>query len=751
VRLRSLSKSISLDGWAMIAIAAAVILGNALYLLDFTDPNPLGLDSGLTASLLHGYLSGGPTIDPSNGYISQALGHRAMLDVVHFHAPWWNPFEGTGAPLFGETESATLFPPTILLLLSNGQLYEHILLELVAGYSTYFLLRRLSLNRWACAAGGIAFALNGTFSWLAHAPFNPVAFLPLLLLGIERAYAAGVEGRRGGWGLFALAGVLSAYAGFPETAYIDTLLAILWIVWRGAGLRGPALRAFAVKLGAGVLAGALLSAPLLIAGIGYANHGYLGSNQTGVLGHIHLPGVGLPQLILPYVYGPIFAFSDPHGTLISLWGSVGGYLTTTLLLFAGLGLFSRGRRGLRIVLAAWILLAFSRMYGQIPVLGHVLGWLPDMAQTAFYRFAAPSLELAVIVLAAIGIDDVVRVPEHRRRLVWASGGMLLVVIAAGLEAHSLFSTLFAAKGETEVFAVSLVWGAGLPLVAGALALRRSRALDVRLLAGLLAVDALAMFAVPQLSAPRTVQPDPAPVAFLRQHLGLSRFATLGPFQPDYGSYYGLASVNSNDNPTPAIFAHYVKAELDPFVSPSIFVGTYGGDRSRLVPSPTQELVSHLPGYRAAGVSYVLTPPGQLLPQSPGGLTLVARTPSAWIYNLAGSAPFFDAPGCRVTSEGWDSATVSCPAASTLVRRETDLPGWSTTVSGRDTPIARTAGLFQSVPVGGGTHRVRFSYSPPGILWGGLGFLAGLLLLGAGRLRPRGQPRNGSASPSAGRA
>jgi hypothetical protein len=210
-------------------------------------------------------------------------------------------------------------------------------------------------------------------------------------------------------------------------------------------------------------------------------------------------------------------------------------------------------------------------------------------------------------------------------------------------------------------------------------------------------------------------------------------------------------VNSNDNPTPGIFAHYVNAELDPYVSPSIFVGTYGGDRSRLVPSPTQELVGHLAGYRAAAVSYVLTPPGQLLPQSPSGLTLVARTASAWIYRLAGSAPFFDAPGCRVKSEGWNSATVSCPTAARLVRRETDLPGWSATESGRRTPIARTAGLFQSVQVGAGTHRVRFSYSPPGILWGGLGVVAGLLLLGAGRLRARGQPRHGSASPSTGSA
>jgi hypothetical protein len=728
-----LRSSVSPDVWAMIAISGAVILASALYLLDFSDPNPLGIDSGLLTSITHGFISGGPTIDPGNGYISQALGHRAMLDLVHLHLPWWNPFEGTGAPLFGEIESAALFPPTLLTLLSNGQLYEHMLLELIAGASTYFLLRRLGLNRWVCTAGGVAFALNGAFSWLWHAPFNPIAFLPLLLLGIERMRAASVAGRSGGWRLFAVAGALSAYAGFPETAYIDTLLAVLWFGWRCTGLERPALRSLLVKLCLGVGVGVLLSTPLLIAAVGYVNHAFLGVNETGTLGGLHFPTVALPQLLMPYIYGPIFAFNDPTGTLSSLWGSVGGYASTTLLLFAILGLFSRERRGLRIILGVWILLAFSRMYGQIPLLGHVLGWLPDMSKIAFFRFATPSLEFAMIVLAALGIDDLVKVPEHRRRLAWASAGVLVLVVLAGVEAHSLYAALVAAKGARAVFFVSLVWGAGIPLIAGALALRR-RQLDGRILAGLLAVDALVLFAAPELSAPRTVQLDLAPVAYLHQHLGLSRFATLGPFQPNYGSYFGLAEVNNNDNPTPEIFARYVTARLDRYVRPTLFVGTYGGDRSPLVPSPKQELLRNLAGYRAASVAYVLTLPDQGLPPNPSAYSLVARTPSTWIYHLTGAAPYFGAAGCTVEADGRGAATVTCTKPSTLVRRETDLPGWTAELGGRRLPIAREAGLFQSVNVPAGTHRIVFSYSPPGILWALVGFVLGVGALVLGTIR-----------------
>lgn len=93
-------------------------------------------------------------------------------------------------------------------------------------------------------------------------------------------------------------------------------------------------------------------------------------------------------------------------------------------------------------------------------------------------------------------------------------------------------------------------GAVAALVRGA----RARAL---LLAVLVVGDALVLSAIPEFSAPRRVQSDLAPVAFLQRHLGTSRFFTLGPLQPNYGAYFGIASLNVNDIPTPRLFARYV--------------------------------------------------------------------------------------------------------------------------------------------------------------------------------------------------
>ena len=102
-------------------------------------------------------------------------------------------------------QSAAFFPPVFLLQDALGFVVFHVLLELVAGFATYFLLRRLDLGRAASTAGGVAFGLCGTLAWFEHATANPVAFLPLALLGVERAREAASTSRRYGWRLLAVA------------------------------------------------------------------------------------------------------------------------------------------------------------------------------------------------------------------------------------------------------------------------------------------------------------------------------------------------------------------------------------------------------------------------------------------------------------------------------------------------------------------------------------------------------------------
>jgi hypothetical protein len=703
------------DTIALLVIIAAVVLANLPALVGFVDPNALDFRSGLTQALTPGLISGKPTVDPSNGFDSQAIGHLAALDWLHLHLPWWNPYEGTGMPLAGETQAAALFPPTLLTYFSNGQLYEHVLFELIAGICTYRLLRRIGLIRAAALAGGVAYALNGKFAWFSDAGVNPVAFLPMLLLGLERAYAATLERRGGGWRLMALAVALAIYAGFPEVAFINGLMAIPWLLWRCGCLRGRDIGRLLIKAVLGGVAGLLLAAPMLVAMLDYVGHADLVTHVGSSLGSRHLPFSQLPQLVLPYVYGPVNG--APRSTV---WIMVGGYLTAALVLLALVGLTAPGRRGLKVAMLAWGLLVFSHIYG-VPGVGQVLDAIPGVSHIQFYRYATAALELPVIVLAALGIDGVTHGPAPRRRLL--AGGLVglatvgVAAIAARPEIESLRQIV--GHGHT-YFLVSLIWGLATAATVAVIAAVPSSQLRASLLTLVVALDAVALFAVPQFAAPRQATVDRAPVAYLQRHLGLQRFYTLGPIQPNYGSYFAIAELGVDDFP-PKSYAGYVHHRLDP-------AAPFVGFRTPLAPTAEQELMLHLVSYGLAGVRYVLAPAGERLPTRRHGLRLVDRTPTTWIYEITHAAPFMTAAGCRVSAASFDSAQVTCPRPTRLIRRETSLPGWTARVDGRVVPIGRVKGLFQSLTVPAGTHRITFSFVPVEMDWGLIGLLAGCALM-----------------------
>lgn len=718
---------VPLDAWPLLAIAGAVFVANLAYVVGIFDPNPLGPRSGLVSAISHGPAPGFSVLDLNDGLISQAVGHRAMLDWLHLQVPWWNPYEGTGMPLAGEMQAAAFFPPTLLTLFAGGQLYEHMFLELLTGVFTFLLLRRLSLSRTVSAAAAIAFGLNGTFAWFGHAPVNPIAFLPLLLLGFEMAYGATVEGRRGGWWLIGVAGALSVYAGFPETTYIDSLFAGCWLAWRAGCLGWDRLRPFAAKVAAGALVGALLAAPLLIAFGGYINHADVGVHG-GLVGKLAIQPRGLSMSLMPYVFGPIFAFSDRTGVVTGLWKSVGGYLTTSLLLFALFALLSKRRRGLKIILVAWLVLAVARIYDEPHLLGQVLGVLPGMSRVAFYRYAFPSLELAVVVLAALGIQDLVSDPARRARVALAALLTAALVVAATAGATPIDHRL--GSGHSLYSHVSAIWAVSIVAIGAGSALIRNVRRRVGLIAVLIAIDSIALFVAPELSAPRSVKLDLAPAAYLQRHLGLQRFFTIGPIQPNYGTYFGIAELDSTDVP-PSNFAKYVNSRLDPYTDPTAFFGNNYSGRPPTAPPTSDELIANLAGFRDAGVAYVLAP-ARPSPASQHHLVPLAfRSPSTWIYRLHGAAPYFSVSNhsCNVHPRDRQSVQLVCPSPTVLLRRETDLSGWSAKVDGRPTKVRLADRIFQAIDVAAGTHRITFSYTPPGEGWGLAALLAGIACLG----------------------
>lgn len=724
----------------IVAIILVVFLGNVLYVFGLFNPNPINIVSGLGIITHAGLLPGLNTIDPNSGFTSQALGHLAALDLLHGHLPWWNPFEGLGAPLAGEMQSAALFPPTLLLAFANGQLFEHMLLEAVTGIATYRLLLRLNISQLISTACGCAFALNGTFSWFEHAPVNPIAFLPLALLGVERARAAVVARQTHGWGLISIAFALSLFAGFPEVAYLDALFALIWIVVRTVGLHRAEIFSYARKLAAGAGGALLLGAPILVAFADYAPSADVGAHASG-FNSAFLPHVSAATTLFPYSFGPVFGFTSfvKTGLLDVTWGNVGGYLTTSLLVFALLGLYARRLRLLRIVLALWIVISLGRTYGIEPF-ARIFAFIPLMDKIAAYRYLPPSWEFAAVVLAGLGLDDIRRkvVPTWFVIAALLSGALLaLAAFAAGAP---LRKTLTAAPHDHAWVLASLTWGFGVLLALGICLFAFRGRLKMLLLLSCLILDVLVMFVVPDFSAPRQATIDTGSVVWLEQHLHGQRIYSLGtvspvdaPLSPNYGSYFGIASININDAPIPKLYAQFIPRVLDANDNPFFFIGTYMSNPSG--PTPLQEFLDHLANYEAIGVAFLVTEPGTLPSATAqhAGMPLVYSGPVADIYRLPRPQAMYRvlSGSCSLSDESVDSVIADCRGLAVVERQELYMDGWSASSGGRTLTVRRSDDLFQSVGLGSGRSAVSFNFLPPHEDAALAAFVIGLLLLAWG--------------------
>jgi hypothetical protein len=550
--------------------------------------------------------AGLPFLDPNVGFTSEALGRLAAGDWLHGIVPWWNPYTGIGMPLAGELQPGAFFLPfNLLLLLSQGILWQQISMQIIAGLATYALLRELGLTRLAAWMGGALFALNGTIAWAPGpaAVYCTLPFLPLLLFGIERA-----RKQQQGPASILIIGIATCgtiLAGFPEPAYISALPVLAWGLYRMTSRqeRGK----MAGRAIAGVVLGLLVAAPLLIAFVDYMRQ----SDSWGVhnLGEKSLPAAAFSMTLMPYVYGLLgtIVHSIP---LSQIWANIGGYTGVLVVVLAIVGLTSKSaHRGLKVLLLAWILVAFAKTFGVRPVMA-LMNPIPLMRQTAFFRYAPPSWELALIILAAFGLDDFLTHAPAKRRPFLIVMGLLAIAVALAWPQRAFWERPRAfVPISFLLLGLSITWAFGELLAAGLLwkllhAERRRAGL-----ACLLVFDAAVMFMVPQASSIRGNYIDLPAIQFLRDHQDLSRIYTLGPLQPNYGAYFQVASINHNVEPVPKLWADYVERNLLPGFSRIDSAETFW---SGAMPEGEGEkdLSQYLANYQDLGVRYVITKAGR---------------------------------------------------------------------------------------------------------------------------------------------
>ncbi len=730
-------------------IIVGVLVANFPPLVGITDVNPLVTYAGLLKSRAPQLVPGVSTIDVNVGATSQALGHRAALDWLHGHVPWWNPFEGVGTPLAAGMQAAVFFPPTLLLAWSDGQLAFRLLLEAATGIFTYLLIRRLGLHSYVAAAAGLVFALDGTYAWFQHAAINPLALLPAAILGVEVA----CDRPLGDWRTLLLpaAIALSITAGFPETAFFDDLLVVTWALWRCAcqpsnrdRLR---LAGRMSLLGAG---GVLIAAPLILAFRSYLSQGNVGAHSG--MAHVHLPAGGLLTLIDPYITGPLKAFVPVgNATISNLFRTNSGYLLVSGLVLALAGLaLSRRETGLRFVLALWVLLITARNYGVGPV-EQLFAHIPYVDESAVFRSAVPSVEFVVVVLAAFGIEAMLErgsaLSRARRWHLAAISGIVgagLLALAYG-PSHQIFDLVlhggpYPADPRPYVYGAAVATGvilAGLA-VSGALP-RRFAAIG---LCAVFVLEAGASFVYPELAATRDPVVDMKPVAWLQAHLGSERFYSLysnpavgpsygGPIAPNYGSYFGLSSADYLDIPDPQLFVNYVHDHLDPGAG-SEFFGTVFA-RVPGAPDGLVELGRNYRAFESIGVGYIVTGARVRLATYVPSARRVFDDGYAAIWKLPRAASYYSTlqGRCSLRGSGANKVTASCAEPAVVQRLELALPGWSATVNGRPAKLIATHdSVFSAVAVPAGVSTIVWSYRPGHLRLGEVLLVLGLAMLAA---------------------
>src|SRR5207244_672827 len=110
---------------------------------------------------------------------------------------------------------------------------------------------------------------------------------------------------------------------------------------------------------------------VLVAFLTYLPSAVIGGHG-GAFARLHLPPRTFAAALMPYLFGPIFGFRSRATTPASVmqWGSVGGYVTCSLLVLAFFAFAADRYKPERVLLAGWTVITLVATYGFPVALGY---------------------------------------------------------------------------------------------------------------------------------------------------------------------------------------------------------------------------------------------------------------------------------------------------------------------------------------------------------------------------------------------
>lgn len=764
----------------------------------YRDLLAVGVLGGLTVGFFWRPLLAGDVWTPADGgdlvSFLYPLYRFVAEELRSGRVPLWNPYLYGGAPFIGEVQAGVFYPLNLALALLFPPQFPYERMEwlsafhiFLAGLNMYLFLRWLPgmpapasegepkpcpVRRPVAVAGAVAFMFSdlflthfGNLNLIAVFSWLPLAF-GLFMLGMDRgkwphALAAGV-----------VVGVATLAGHLQMTVFTALALAFLALWEFGAGWRERRMRDLGTwrPLARLALCGLVtvgLSSLVLLPAVEFARESVRAAWGYSQTVEYSLSPPQLIGLLIPQFFG--------RGPALhwGVWPRVeAGYLgLLPLVLVAATWLFRRDR--LTGMLTALGLLALLLALGIYAILhGWLTALVPGLGQLrASARFVG-LMDFGLAALAALGLDAILSIPpwEQPVPLVRLQEGLRKAVLGTWLVPVPLayLALLLGQDRDPQIVVRLSVTLIGVTLFAvwltaswAWLAALRTRWVGTAgagvLAVALIFLDLASNGAYMDLG---TEDPSarfhahPALVAFLKGDADLFRIDTRTDverwWQPNTALVHRLQDVGGVANPlTLASYQQYWEG--------------MGGRSSRL--------------YDLLNVKYVITPRGapmdtakfQVAFDGDPDLVVYRNTgflPRAFLVNRAISAegkaardfvhaPTFD-PTRQIVVEGGpalegtaaepgraqvvaypgDRIEVQVDAVETayLFLSEVFYPGWRAEVDGEPAPIYRANGLFRTVLVPAGQHRVVLTFSPRSWRVGlGLSLVAWLGAAGVGGL------------------
>lgn len=336
--------------------------------------------------------------------------------------PLWNPYQGDGAPLAANMQSAVFDPLLLPVNLDPTQgTWDLAILGafLLGAAAAYAYAHVLGLDIVPSVAASAAFSLSGYFFLFSNNQFSrSYVYLPILFLLVELVLRSKRTLPVAG---LAVAVAANVYVGMPEaSALVIGTTAVYALVRLLQRRHEERLRTSGARLTLGFVSGALLAAPLLLLfqqyqGISFNAHQASSGSGTQV-DPIH----ELLNWVVPFFNG---SKNPASGNMPRNWS--GAAATVAALL----GLSGRREtRRLHAVVFALIAAVFILKIYDFRVVAWI-GHLPLLDRIIFPAYAAPVAGFAVAVLAGIGVQVLWRRDLNVKRFLVLLAGVTLVVIA----------------------------------------------------------------------------------------------------------------------------------------------------------------------------------------------------------------------------------------------------------------------------------------------------------------------------------